>query len=124
MQRFLLCYRWFFVKGNVFIGEWGIFGAEVIPCYSRFFIKGNFVIGGVECTFLQQRVMPSVVNPAYTVLSPTVDHLHKVLREKDGESFFLLRERKKKINKTISYKWLLNIPLSYHRKNPYVKTSD
>ena len=45
----LLHYRWLFVKGNVFIGEWGIFGAEVFLCYSQFFIKGNFVIGGVEC---------------------------------------------------------------------------
>ena len=33
----------------VFIGEWGIFGAEVFLRYSRFFIKGNFVIGRVEC---------------------------------------------------------------------------
>ena len=45
----LLCYRWLFIKGDVFIGEWGIFGAEVFLCYSLFFIKGNFVIGGVEC---------------------------------------------------------------------------
>ena len=45
----LLHYRWLFVKGNVFIGEWGILGGEVFFCYSLFFIKGDFVIGGVEC---------------------------------------------------------------------------
>ena len=47
--KILLHYRQLFVKGNVFIGEWGIFGAEVFLCYSRFFVKGDFVIGGVEC---------------------------------------------------------------------------
>ena len=30
----LLCYRWLFIKGNVFIGEWGIFGADVFLHYS------------------------------------------------------------------------------------------
>ena len=35
--------------GNVFIGEWGIFGAEVFLHYSQFFIKGHFIIGRVEC---------------------------------------------------------------------------
>ena len=45
----LLCYRWLFIKGNVFIGEWGIFGAEVFLRYSLFFIKSNFVIGRVGC---------------------------------------------------------------------------
>ena len=49
----LLCYRQLFIKGNVFIGEWGIFGAEVFLHYSRFFVKGDFVIGRVECTFLK-----------------------------------------------------------------------
>ena len=42
-------YRQLFVKGDVFIGEWGIFGAEVFLRYSRFFVKGDFVVGGVEC---------------------------------------------------------------------------
>ena len=45
----LLHYGWLFFKGNVFIGEWGIFGAEVFLRYSRFFIKGDFIIGRVEC---------------------------------------------------------------------------
>ena len=45
----LLRYRWLFVKGNVFICEWGTFGAEVFLCYSQFFVKGDFVIGRVEC---------------------------------------------------------------------------
>ena len=49
MQEILLCYRQLFIKGNVFIGEWGIFGAEVFLCYSQFFVKGDFIIGGVEC---------------------------------------------------------------------------
>ena len=44
-------YRWLFIKGNVFIGEWGIFGAEVFLHYSQFFIKGDFIIGGVECRY-------------------------------------------------------------------------
>ena len=47
----LLRYRWLFVKGNVIIGEWDIFGVEVFLCYSQFFVKDNFIIGGVECTF-------------------------------------------------------------------------
>ena len=48
----LLCYRWLFIKGNVFIGEWGIFDTEVFLHYSQFFIKGDFIIGRVECIFL------------------------------------------------------------------------
>ena len=40
---------WLFVKGDAFIGERGIFGAEVFLHYRRFFVKSNFVIGGVEC---------------------------------------------------------------------------
>ena len=28
----LLRYKWLFVKGDVFIGEWGIFGVEVFLC--------------------------------------------------------------------------------------------
>ena len=49
-MEILLHYRQLFVQGNVFIGEWGVFGAEVFLCYSQFFIKGDFIIGGVECT--------------------------------------------------------------------------
>ena len=45
-------YRWLFVKGDVFIGEMGIFDAEVFLHYNQFFIKGDFIIGRVECTFL------------------------------------------------------------------------
>ena len=30
----LLCYRQLFIKGNVFIGEWDVFGAEVFLHYS------------------------------------------------------------------------------------------
>ena len=58
----LLCYRWLFVKGKVFIGERGIFGAEVFLCYRWFFVKSDFVIGGVEC-------MSNVINySAYMLL--------------------------------------------------------
>ena len=53
----LLRYKWLFIKGNVFIGEWHVFGAEVLLCYSQFFIKGNFVIGGVECIYLQMLLL-------------------------------------------------------------------
>ena len=56
-----LHYRQLFIKGNVFIGEWEIFGAEVFLYYSQFFIKGNFVIDGVECTSNQS--WPSLKQP-------------------------------------------------------------
>ena len=49
-MEILLRYRQLFVKDDVLIGEWDIFGAEVFLCYSRFFITGDFVIGRVECT--------------------------------------------------------------------------
>ena len=39
-----------YVKGDVIIGEWVIFGVEIFLHYSRFFVKGDFVIGGVECS--------------------------------------------------------------------------
>ena len=47
----LLRYRQLFIKGSVFIGEWGIFGAVVFLHYSRFFIKGDFLISRVECMY-------------------------------------------------------------------------
>ena len=47
----LLHFRWLFIKGNVFINEWGIFGVEIFLHYSQFFVKGNFAIGRVECSF-------------------------------------------------------------------------
>ena len=31
-----LHYRWLFIKGDIFIGEWEIFGAEFFLCYSQF----------------------------------------------------------------------------------------
>ena len=51
-EEILLHYRWHFIKGDIFIGEWGIFGVGIFLCYSRFFIKGDFIIGRVECTWL------------------------------------------------------------------------
>ena len=45
----LLRYRQLFIKGDVFIGERGIFGVEVFLCYRQFFDKSDFVIGRVEC---------------------------------------------------------------------------
>ena len=53
----MLRYRQLFIKGNVFIGVCGIFGAYIFLCYSQFFIKGDFVIGRVECTSFQNRKM-------------------------------------------------------------------
>ena len=44
-----LHYRWLFIKGDIFIGEWEVFGTEVFLCYSQFFIISDFVIDGVEC---------------------------------------------------------------------------
>ena len=38
-----------FIKGDVFIGKRGIFGAEVFLHYRQFFVKSDFIIGGVEC---------------------------------------------------------------------------
>ena len=32
-------YRLLFVKGDVIIGEWGIFGVEIFLCYSHFLLK-------------------------------------------------------------------------------------
>ena len=46
----LLHYRQLFVKCDVNIGGWGIFGVEIFLRYSQIFVKGNFVIGRVECT--------------------------------------------------------------------------
>ena len=51
-MEIFLHYRWLFIKGDVFIGEWEIFGAEVFLCYSQFFVKGDFVIDGVECMLM------------------------------------------------------------------------
>ena len=45
----LLHYRWLFIKGDIIIGEWGIFGVGIFLHYSQFFIKGDFIIGVVEC---------------------------------------------------------------------------
>ena len=45
----LLHYRQLFVKGNLFIGEWGIFGADIFLRYSQFFFKADLIIGRVEC---------------------------------------------------------------------------
>ena len=35
----LLCYRQLFVKGDVFIGEWDVFGAEVFLVIVNFSLK-------------------------------------------------------------------------------------
>ena len=45
----MLHYRQLFIKGNIIIGEWGIFGVRIFLHYNQFFIKGDFVIGRVEC---------------------------------------------------------------------------
>ena len=55
-----LHYRWLFIKGDVIIGEWRIFGVEVFLHYSWFFIKGDFVIGRVECTVTLYKLGESV----------------------------------------------------------------
>ena len=56
----LLCYKQLFIKGNVFIGELGIFDAEVFLHYSWFFIKGNFIIGRVECMYIYKQTHKSI----------------------------------------------------------------
>ena len=50
--QILLCYRQLFVKGDIIIGEWDIFGVEIFLHYIQFFVKGDFIIGGVECNVL------------------------------------------------------------------------
>ena len=49
MWKFCFINFWLFIKGDIIIGEWGIFGVENFLCYSQFFVKDNFIIGGVEC---------------------------------------------------------------------------
>ena len=39
----MLCYRWLCVKDDIFIGEWGIFGAEVCLHYREFFLKATLL---------------------------------------------------------------------------------
>ena len=45
----LLHYKQLFIKGDVILGEYNIFGVEIFLRYRRFFIKGDFIIGGAEC---------------------------------------------------------------------------
>ena len=61
----LLHYRWLFVKGNVIVSVWGIFGVEIFLRYSRYFVKGNFVIGGVHAPHMKSmppRMSPGALN--------------------------------------------------------------
>ena len=58
-------------------------------------------------------------SPCTSSATPTVHHLHQVLREKDGEICFLFIERKK-INQTISDKWVLKIVL--HMWSPVIQS--
>ena len=47
----LLYYRQLLIKGDIIIGEWGIFGVEIFLHYSQFVVTGDFVIGRVEGMF-------------------------------------------------------------------------
>ena len=58
-------------------------------------------------------------SPCTSSAIPTVHHLHQVLREKDGEICSLFIERKK-INQTISDKWVLKIVL--HMWSPVIQS--
>ena len=62
MQRFCFIIGSFFIKGDVFIGEWGIFGVEIFLCYSQFFVKGDFIIGGVQCTDITINYLDAITN--------------------------------------------------------------
>ena len=53
----LLHCRWPFIKGDVFISEWGIFGVEIFLHYSQFSIKGDLIIGRVECNWIKIRFL-------------------------------------------------------------------
>ena len=64
----LLHYRWLFVKGDIIIGEWGIFGVEIFLHYSRFFIKGDFVIGELSVRN-QLQVSVSLLSSFKTVVN-------------------------------------------------------
>ena len=39
----LLHYRQLFIKGDVIIGEWGIFGLEIFLHYSQFLLKATLL---------------------------------------------------------------------------------
>ena len=56
-MEILLCYRQLFIKGDIFIGVCGIFGADIFLCYSQFFVKGDFVIGRVECKCFSIKIL-------------------------------------------------------------------
>ena len=47
-----LHYRQLFLKGDVIIGERGIFGVELFLLYSQCFVQDDFIIGRVECIVL------------------------------------------------------------------------
>ena len=38
-----LCYRWLFIKCDIFIGEWAIFGAEVSFVIADFSLKATLL---------------------------------------------------------------------------------
>ena len=58
-------------------------------------------------------------SPCTFSATTTVHHLHQVLKEKDGEMCSLFIKRKK-INQTISDKWLLKIAL--HMLSPVIQS--
>ena len=64
----LLNYRQLFIKGDVIIGDWGIFGVEIFLCYGRYFIKDDFVIGRVECKPLYLDTNASAVGVGASLL--------------------------------------------------------
>ena len=37
----ILLYRWLFIKGNIFIGEWGIFGVDIFLLIANFSLKAT-----------------------------------------------------------------------------------
>ena len=90
----LLHYRQIFIVGDVFVGEWGIFGVDIFLCYSWFFVKGNFVIGGVECNKKKSKFFFVVPGNGQTLLGmPDTDtfniiyiNIHSICAEDTRDS--------------------------------------
>ena len=82
----LLCYRWLFVKDDVFIGERHIFGAEVFLHYRQFFVTSDFVIGRVECSLLEC-LLHNMNNP--NLINVTFLFSGTLLMKREPKSFML-----------------------------------
>ena len=89
------CLMWFCMWYQVFLGLVKQFIAVIGVIYITVDKCSPHVsFFSVDCqllpTYLQHRVVPSALNPTHRFLSMTVNHLHKVLSEKDIQRNFLI----------------------------------